>query len=658
MATVSRAYADMCPPNSQECWGAGFLQESFRLSSQRHTIPIYDAINAADWELRYNITESTLEHLLWRIPLSFQTSYEFTAFVPSTASVNMEDFGTRVVPFGSGVFVYIAASMLAVLVHEALVSRGMRPPFSPRNTSMREVLFCHMYVILQSTLLFSQMAMLVPISLDVALSLKQSAAASGLFLSIGTVAIFIAIPIGKRLVIEDNWDQKAARRWLVKCAFFCVLVSSSQAWFMNVTAQSEQAAFIWWVYLLTTLVVSFVGGLAVIPNMIFWNKVQRAEERTVWMIALQVSRNLGLVLGSFLFLLVKTFATAGGTRLHPRSLLAWIQMCSTFSSILILLLAALALPVALPDQEQVEPTMVNESASFHFEESLETDVVEAGPEELADDPRRRIVWQVIYYSFERTFTISAVEVASIMMLEVLYEWDAYTTGICFTISSTAGIVFALCGMWLMGKGYVRESTCFVVASTIGLVGALFLFDLHELFGVNRVWTLFIADAGIYGSATFASGIAEGWASRAAKDGTDFSIGEYRARNFLAVLAARFLGPIVARALIDVGGRNLYASLQVILCFLCARTVHKACKIVRDFTAFKHASRVAGEQETREASQNLLDPKRLQAEDNLETTCATSSRSTDSSASSRGRSPTASPLKKSPRSSPRSPRQAK
>ncbi|CAJ1409389.1 unnamed protein product [Effrenium voratum] len=80
-------------------------------------------------------------------------------------------------------------------------------------------------------------------------------------------------------------------------------------------------------------------------------------------------------------------------------------------------------------------------------------------------------------------------------------------------------------------------------------------------------------------ATVANGIAEGWASRAAKEGTSFSQGEYRLRNFLAVILSRFLGPIVGRLAVDFGGRNVYASLQFILCLLGTRTVYKVCRLL-------------------------------------------------------------------------------
>lgn len=634
----------MCSPSNEECWGAGLLQESLRLSSQRHMMPMHDAINAAERELQLQIVEDTFEGFLWKIPVCVQRGLEFTSFVPSTASINVEDFGTRVKPFNWSVFACVAACVLAVLVHETLVSKGMRPPLSPRNTSLREGTFCHIYVILHATFVFSHMAMLVPISLDVALSLHKNAAFSGLFLSIGTVATFVAIPLGKRLVHEENWDQKSVRDLLVRCAFVHVLVSFSQAWFMNATASTGLNDLICCVYVCTTLVISFASGLAAIPAMIFWNKLQTPEERTIWMIALQICRLLGFVVGPFFFVVVNTWVTAAGPRLHPRSLLAWVQAFSTLSAISILLLAALALPVVVPDQ--VEP---NESVGV--EQTPATEAVEAGPEELADDARRRVVWHMIYYSFERPFTVSAVEVATVMMLEVFYGWDPYTTGICFTTISVAGIVFSVFGMWLVDRGYARESTCFMASSIAGLIGVFLLFDT----GLNGASTLLIADAMIYGGACLANGIAEGWASRAAKDGTDFTIGDYRMRNFLATTVARFLGPVVARALIDLGGRNVYAAMQVILCFFGTRTVYRTCRIVWDFSDFRQASRPAAaaceDDKTPEAANDFSDPEKLQDPPEVREQSSTSTDSAQSSQSSRGRSPTARPLN---RDSPKSP----
>lgn len=627
-------------------------------------IPMQDAMDSAEWELRFNLTESTLQGMLWKIPWCVQRGMEFTSFVPATASVKVEDFGTRVVPFSWTVYACVAACILAVLLHEALVSKGMRPPLSPRNTSLREGTFCHMYVILQSTFVFSQVAMLVPISLDVALSLNKTAAASGLFISIGTVAPFFGIPLGKRLVSEENWNQRSVRNLLVRCAFLHVLMSFGHAWFTNATAHSGMGDFIWLVYICTTLGTSFVSALASIPSMIFWNKLQTPEERTMWMIATQISRNLGFVLGPFFFVVVKVWVTGGGASLHPRSLLAWVQAFQTLSSLFILLLAALALPLVIPNL--VEP---NESVAVNFEQRPETEAVEAGPEELADDARRRVVWHMIHYSFERNLTITALEVATIMMLEVFYGWDSYITGICFTIISATGIVLSVFGMWLMARGYARQSTCFMVSSITGLIAGLLLF-------VKGAWTLLIADAMIYGGAILANGIAEGWASRAAKDGTDFTIGEYRMRNFLAAMVARFLGPVLARALIDAGGRNVYAASQVILCFLGTRTAYKTCRIVWDFSDFRQASSgpPAGEGRPNKAANNVSDPEQL--EDPLEvTTDKKSSEDPDpsqssgtsrgrspipsqSSGSSHGRSPIATPDRRSPQPSPGSPRQTR
>ena len=46
-----------------------------------------------------------------------------------------------------------------------------------------------------------------------------------------------------------------------------------------------------------------------------------------------------------------------------------------------------------------------------------------------------------------------------------------------------------------------------------------------------------------------------------------------------VCFSRFLGPVAARFLLDFGGRDLYAGLQVMLCFLAAGTVYKTVALV-------------------------------------------------------------------------------
>lgn len=639
-------HLNMCTHSSDpECWGAGFLQESFRLSNPHQAIHVHDALNAAESNLWSNITKPSFSDVIWQIPPMIQRGYEFTAFTPASASIDVEDFGTRVVPFGWWVYVCVAALLVMLLVHEVQVSRGMRPALAPTDTSFAQCKYAHLFVMLSTSLSFCQMAMMVPISLDVALSLKQSATASGLLLSVGSISMLFAIPIGKNLANEDNWDQKRVRSLVLRFSVGAALISFGSAVFMNATAHSNQVYLIWWLNLALILLQSFVAGLPSIPSMIFWNKLQADSERSFWNIVMQMFRNIGFIAGPLLFVMVKASVTRGGSRTHPRSIYAWINMFVTAIALLNMILCAMAWPVELPQQAQPASSAEGaQSAAGDGEESPETQL-EAGPEDLKDEHRKQIVWHMIYYAFERPFTISAVEVATIMMLEVYYGWDSYTTGICFTVISGSGIVLSMLGMLLMARGYVTQSALFMGGATVGLLASFLLFDT----GLGGAWTLLVADAFIYGGATLANGIAEGMASRAAKDGTDFSIGEYRMRNFLAVMVARFLGPIVARFLVDMGGRNIYAVLQVILCFVGTRTVYKTCSLI---WAFKKLPEKTTIEKKEQASNKLLspsdksDPLEVQTED------------TDKPRTLRSRSPAALPPKNSPRNSPRSPRQAK
>ena len=70
-------------------------------------------------------------------------------------------------------------------------------------------------------------------------------------------------------------------------------------------------------------------------------------------------------------------------------------------------------------------------------------------------------------------------------------------------------------------GYVRATSQFsphVSSFSACLCQVIFLFD----FGTGA-FGLLLADGLVYGCASVSNGIAEGWASRAAKEGSDFSI---------------------------------------------------------------------------------------------------------------------------------------
>ncbi|CAJ1353402.1 unnamed protein product, partial [Effrenium voratum] len=416
-------------------------------------------------------------------------------------------------------------------------------------------------------------SMIIPLSLDFAASLNEGATASGFFLSAGVIASVIAMSAGKYLVDERKWDQFYVRRLMIFCPMVSLKLSFLTAVFINKTAaQGADNNFVWWSVILLGQASAFFQALPTIPGALFWSKITVPSRMTFWMILTQCSRNLGFVIGPMIFMVLNLSLHSTDPRVSPRSMMAWVQMIVFILSLCSAAFSALIMPVSLRTTEDA-PTERIDASEDSPEETV--DALEDSPEDLPDQDREYVVKNMILYSFERPFTLAAVEVCTVMMLELNYGWDPYYSGIVFTVVCSFGILATVVVTIFIQTKCVTESAAFMVAASLPLVSCMFLFDT----GHSRAWTLLVADAGIYTGATVANGIAEGWASRAAKEGTSFSQGEYRLRNFLAVILSRFLGPIVGRLAVDFGGRNVYASLQFILCLLGTRTVYKVCRLL-------------------------------------------------------------------------------
>lgn len=116
---------------------------------------------------------------------------------------------------------------------------------------------------------------------------------------------------------------------------------------------------------------------------------------------------------------------------------------------------------------------------------------------------------------------------------------------------------------------VSEADMFFAVTLLAFCGCTMFFDLGGNLGAKA---LMLADTIVYGGASVANGIAEGWASRAACKGTDYSIETYRAHQFIGASLCRFVAPVVTRFILDIGGRNTYAAVQFLVCGLSSMIV--------------------------------------------------------------------------------------
>lgn len=532
-------------------WGSSFLQQSLQLSEQLVPTP----------RIQKNEDIADIASLVG-VP-SVELVEERG---PSTEKIDQDSFGSRVVHFPAAMFVVLAVIFAVVFIHEYLVSQGMRPILA-RCEEVQQV-GCQIMCLWNWMVMFVALSMTVPISLDFTLSLNQGATASGFFLSAGVLSGVLAFGVGKKLVDEGNWNQFYVRRLMIIFPLLAVCIDLLMAVFINETATSNESAAIWWTVILLGQVSAFFRGITAVPGAIFWSKITIPRRRTLWMVLTQCSRNLGLIIGPGIFLLIN-LGLSHGPRVNPRSMMAWAAIIEA----MLYLFGAVFSMLIMPTRSSAMSESVR---LFHEEQEMPVAMeTECMPEELGDKDREAVVWHVVCFSFERPFSLAALEACTVMLLEVMYGWDPYYSGIVFPMVCSFGIMASLVTTLLIENDFVSETGVLLGAAILSTVSCLGLFEL----GKRHVVSLLVASAGIYTGATAANGVAESWGSRAAKEKTNFSQGDFRLRSFTAMTTSRLLGPILGRFFVDYGGRNAYASLMLAVSILSCKTVWDTCNLL-------------------------------------------------------------------------------
>jgi len=477
---------------------------------------------------------------------------------PLTKDLKPDSFSTRVVEFDPLIISIMAILLTCVVAHEmwATYRKPLLANHDQANSPWLQIVYLNSWFSM-----FFIMAMTVPVSLDFAMQLGESATMSGFYLSSPIIGSIVGIIIGRMLTSESEWNQPFVRRLMVVCPFLSLICTMLTATIVNNAAllSLPRRKFIFWIVILLQEVSTLVSAIPCVPMLVMQNKVTPNSEKTFWMILAQCARNGGMLIGPGFFAVI-AFAVKRGEPVAPSSLMGWVDMGFLIFGGVITNYASLVIPTQLaplPD----EPT------------APETEVCVTM---LPSAERERVVKNMIWYSFERPFSIAAIEVGTIMLLEVSYGWTTELCGTAFTIVAGTSLLFSAVSSVLLSRKYLSESHVFFGANMVGLFGVLFLFD----FGTGPAGLL-LADGLVYGMASVANGIAEAWASKATMPGTGFSIEIYRMQNTICVNCARLISPIVARTLLDFGGRNVYACLQLFIVCLGTSTVYKTVRMVWD-----------------------------------------------------------------------------
>ncbi|CAE7222995.1 GIP [Symbiodinium sp. CCMP2592] len=495
-----------------------------------------------------------------------EASLESKEAGPLTDELYAQGFSTVTVPIGPVVILAIVILILLLAVHEGFVAAGAKPLLANHekpNSLPLQCTFATNWLLLMVTL-----SMLVPDSLDYALAMGHSATASGVFLSAPFVLAMIGNFLGRPLTSEVNWDQRFARNLCVGCQGVTVAGSLTLAFLMQAASHwseaTKQTSF--WCFLLVSSASQFFNALPIVAWATMWNVVTPNSQKTIWSMIAIACRHCGLVFGPMAFAAL-SFSVRKGRDISPISLMGWSYVGLAMFQALALTTACLCLPTV------VSPPTEDRKAATEDEQ------MELSPEELAPESREEIVKNNILYCYERTFTVAALEVSTMMLLEVQYGWSKEACGASFVTIGVTTVATTIISTILVSRKWIRESWLFLGSTLISLSGVFLLFDWRLLNGAFGGSSLLFADSLVYAFSGVSNGIAQGWAARAAMKGTKYDIQTYRVQNMAAVQISRFLVPALTRFIVDFGGRNVYVLVQLLMCAMGTSTVWRTVSLV-------------------------------------------------------------------------------
>eukprot|EP00439_Symbiodinium_sp_Y106_P064393 s1431_g10.t1 len=167
--------------------------------------------------------------------------------VNTVVSVNpphhAESLWQTFVPISSHIILAMFAICCVFLAHEFRVQGGSTPLLAThdgRNTVLLQVSFLITWVIGYLTV-----TMFIPVSLDFALAMGESATGSGVFIGVGPVGLLVGSALGKKLTTESNWNQRYARKVFILLYGTSVLLMPVIAFFIQTAAARSLEAKRW-----------------------------------------------------------------------------------------------------------------------------------------------------------------------------------------------------------------------------------------------------------------------------------------------------------------------------------------------------------------------------------------------------------------------------
>jgi len=267
--------------------------------------------------------------------------------------------------------------------------------------------------------------------------------------------------------------------------------------------------------------------------------VCRVEDKTFWSMIRSGGKTLGLVVGPALYTVVQVLLRSTEINLNPLSNWSWVILVIGFHCCVASLLCSLIYTDYVAVDEESEAQKAQLSAMDHL-----------------DTPTRQsIFWNLILFHMARGIAVGSMQVATAMILELVYSWLVGYTGLGFAGISLGASFFSVLSAVVVKERH--EGRVLVTCMVISVLGCVCFFD------IGGYWVLLCGDFVVYGATLIAGGIVDSWVQHACLPGTFYSYENFLGMEALRVtFAMRLVAPIAARSLLEQWGRNSYAFYQL------------------------------------------------------------------------------------------------
>lgn len=197
-------------------------------------------------------------------------------------------------------------------------------------------------------------------------------------------------------------------------------------------------------------------------------------------------------------------------------------------------------------------------------------------DDVPSKKQRLIWWMAHIYGLERALNVSALEAATVMILEKEFHWNVVSASFAVGFSFLASLPVSFFFRSLQSIIGFTDGHIMVTSSVVGVLSCLFFLPAISDFLHGTEMFILLADCLIFATGYFSNGVIDGLGYKACMrnsfyDTTNYILIQHVCQNMIG----RFVGPIWARWAIGSYGRGLYAPLQLVIAVSGLCTVLKA-----------------------------------------------------------------------------------